>query len=68
MSVAKPKFNVTVQLTGRSGNAFVVLDTVKKALREAGVGKPDIDAYMAAAMAGDYNHLLRVTMETVHVE
>jgi len=62
----KVKFpHVKVQLTGKDGNAFFILGSVTKAMRRAKVSQEDIDAYMSEATAGDYNHLLRVTMQTV---
>ena len=64
----KTKFpKVSVQLTGNDGNAFAVMGAVTKAMHLAGVGKDDIDAYRTEAMSGDYDNLLRVTMETVDV-
>lgn len=60
--------HVSVNLTGHDGNAWAVIGTVRAAMKRAGVEKSDIDEYMTAAMAGDYNNLLRVTMETVEVE
>ena len=63
-----PKFpHVTVQLTGQDGNAFAILGATKKAMQRAGVDPADIEAYMAEATAGDYNHLLATTMNTVDV-
>jgi hypothetical protein len=64
-----PKFDsVNVSLIGKDGNAFAILGAVAKAMRKAGVGASEIDAYQKQAMSGDYNHLLRVTMDTVNVE
>lgn len=63
-----PKFpNIEVQLTGEDGNAFMIMGLVQKALRRAGVSADDIKAYQDSAMSGDYDNLLRVTMETVEV-
>lgn len=59
--------HVTVQLTGEDGNAFAILGKVQKAMRRAGIGEADVKAYMDAATAGDYDHLLAVTMRTVNV-
>ena len=56
-----------VTLIGRDGNAFAILGAVKKALKAAGQGDK-VEAYMADAMSGDYDHLLAVTMEYVEVE
>lgn len=62
-----PKYDVTVNLIGQDGNAFMVLGLVQKALRRAGVDAEGVKAYMDDATSGDYNHLLRVTMDTVNV-
>ncbi len=59
--------NVEVELVGRDGNAFAILGAVKTAMRRGGVSPEDISAYMKEAMAGDYDHLLLVTMQTVEV-
>jgi hypothetical protein len=65
MTVKYP--DVCVQLTGQDGNAFMVMGLTQRALREAGVPKDEIDAYLADATSGDYDHLLAVTMQTVDV-
>lgn len=62
-----PKHDITVQLTGRDGNAFAVLGAVVSAMKRAKLPASDIDAYTKEATAGDYDHLLRVTMRTVTV-
>jgi hypothetical protein len=36
-------------------------------MKEAGLDQSEIDAYRERAMASDYDHLLRVTVETVDV-
>ena len=59
---------VKVKLVGCDGNAFMIMGKVTRAMRVAGVSREDIEAYRTKAMAGDYNNLLRVTMETVDVE
>jgi len=66
MEVKHP--NVTVALVGQDGNAFSVMGLVARAMRKAGLPKSDIEAYQKEAMAGDYDHLLQVTMQTVNVE
>jgi hypothetical protein len=60
--------DITVQLTGCDGNAFAIIGAVKNALRKAKVPEQEVDAYMDAAMGGDYDNLLVVTMKTVNVE
>lgn len=51
-----------VQLVGEDGNAFSILGRVSKALKRAGNDESVVDAYMEQAMAGDYDHLLAVTL------
>ena len=58
----------TVKLVGEDGNAFSIMGRVKKALRRAGADKEYIDKYLSEATAGDYDHLLVVSMEYVNVE
>ena len=60
--------NITVQLTGRDGSALAIVGAVIRALRKGGVGPRDIDDYQAAALSGDYDHLLSVTMDTVEID
>ncbi len=55
-------------VTGRvDGNAFGVLGAVKRALQQAGQGDK-VKEYMAKATSGDYNNLLRVSMEYADFE
>lgn len=63
-----PKYpNVSVQLTGRDGNAFAVIGTVKVALRLAGVPASEIQRYTEEATSGDYNNVLATSMRWVNV-
>ena len=65
----EPKYpDVTVKLTGRDGNAFAIMGTVQRALHKAGVSRNEIDLYLKEATAGDYDHLLQITMRWVNVE
>lgn len=59
---------ITVQLTGIDGNAFMILGTVQKAMRSAGLEKPEIEEFFAEATAGDYDALLRTCVAWVTVE
>ena len=59
---------VKVKLLGESGNAFAILGAVRKALTRAGVGREDVDAFVAEATSGDYDHLLATAMRWVEVE
>ena len=56
---------VVVKLVGEDGNAFAILGRVSKALRRAGMPEK-AEEYLARATAGDYNHLLAVTLEYVN--
>jgi hypothetical protein len=66
MDVKYPK--ITVKLTGRDGNAFVIIGTVIKAMRNGGVEKSELDQFMNEVQAGDYDHLLRTCMRWVNVK
>ena len=57
----------TVKLLGTDGNAFSILGKVSNALRNTGQGEK-VEQYMKEAMAGDYDNLLRVTMQYVNVK
>jgi hypothetical protein len=64
----EPKYpEVKVVLVGQDGNAFAILGSVSKAMRKANIEKSEIDAFMAEAMFGDYNHLLQTAMKYVDV-
>lgn len=62
-----PKYNVRVPLIGEDGNAFAVMGAVKRALRIAGASQDEINQYLKDAMSGDYDNLLRTTMDWVEV-
>ena len=66
MEVKHPQ--VTVQLTGEDGNAFLVMGKVTKAMKRAGCTPAEVEAFRAEAMSGDYDHLLQTCMLTVNVE
>lgn len=64
----KIKFpHVKVELIGKNGNAFAILSAVQAAMRDSDISREEINKYLDKAMEGDYNNLLRVTMETVEV-
>ncbi len=52
-----------LKLVGEDGNAYFILGRAQGAARAAGWTKEETDAYANKAMSGDYNNLLRVTME-----
>jgi hypothetical protein len=59
----KPECN----LTESDGNAFAIMGQVTRALRRAGCSQEHIAAYQREATSGDYDNLLRVSMEYVDV-
>ena len=65
MSVKYPQ--VEVQLTGQDGNAFFIIGRVRRALREAGASKEEVESFCAEAMNGDYNNVLQTCMRWVSV-
>lgn len=50
------------------GNAFAVMGAVARALRKAGRSSEEIEEYRTKATSGDYNNLLRVSMDYVDFE
>jgi len=56
---------VKVKLIGEDGNAFSILGRVTGAMRRAGVSKEIIKEYHNKATEGDYDNLLKVTMDYV---
>ena len=52
------------KVVGEDGNAFSILGRVSRALRRAGMPEK-AEEYLARATAGDYDHLLAVTLEYV---
>jgi len=62
-----PKIKPTVKLIDTNGNAFAIIGRVKNALVNAGADKEYVKKYLDEVMSGDYDHLLCVTMDYVHV-
>ena len=58
---------IKVKLAGEDGNAFAILGRVAEALRRNGVPQSEIDALIAEATSGDYNHVLQTCMYWVEV-
>jgi hypothetical protein len=56
-----------LKLTGEDGNAFNILGLARRAAKKAGWSQEKLDTFMKEAMAGDYDHLLQVTMEYFNV-
>lgn len=63
-----PKYpEITVQLVGQDGNAFLILAKTQKALRKAKVAPEEINLFLEQATAGDYNELLSIVQQWVTV-
>lgn len=60
------KTGIEVKLIGEDGNAFNVLGKVVKALKRNGY-EGLVENYKKDAMSGDYDNLLKVTMEYVEI-
>lgn len=52
------KKKVKLELVGLDGNAFALMGAFKKAAREQGWSKEEIDAVLDPLKLGDYNNLL----------
>ncbi len=58
---------IEVDLFSIDGNAFSIMAHTVQALRRGGVSQAECDQYHAEATSGDYDNLLRVTMQWVSV-
>lgn len=62
-----PYTDAVVQLTGKDGNAFLILGLVRRGILRS--NHPDLaDKFMNEATDGDYDHLLQTCMRYVSVE
>lgn len=59
--------DIHVPLVDHDGNAFAILGSVQRALREHGVTEVEVSEFFQQATSGDYDHLLRTVMEWVEV-
>jgi hypothetical protein len=57
------KTGLTLNIIGSDGNAFSILGKAIKTMKQANLSQKDIDEYEVLATSGDYNNLLRVTMD-----
>lgn len=63
----KPLTDAVVELTGKDGNAFLILGLVCRGIRRS--NHPDLEeAFMNEAMSGDYDNLLQTCMRYVTVK
>lgn len=56
-----------VRLAGEDGNAHAIMNRVSAALIRAGNPRPAADSYRRQAVAGDYRHLLAVSLAFVEL-
>ena len=64
-----PKYpDITVQLTGKDGNAFNILGICLRAMRHAGLSQKEQDAFQMEATSSNYDHLLATCLEWFEVE
>jgi len=59
--------DIEVQLVGQDGNAFAIMASVTRGLRDAGISREEIELYQKESMSGDYDNLLRTAMNWVTV-
>lgn len=52
-------------LVGVDGNAFSVMGYVRRAMRESGFSREEIEGYIKDATSGDYNNLLCVSVDMI---
>ena len=64
----QPKYpNIKVKLSGQDGNVFSLLGIMIRALQKGGLARPEIEAFKAEALNGDYDHFLQTAMKWVDV-
>lgn len=56
---------VSMYLPGENSYPLAILGRAERVMRRAGVPQAEIDDYRLNALAGDYRHLLKLTLETV---
>lgn len=59
--------NVTVDWSDIDGNAFVLMGSVSRAMRKAGIADSEIGEFRKEATAGDYDHLMQTCMAWVNI-
>ena len=63
----EPKIIPEIKLNGNNGDSFAILSKATDELIKAGADKEYVEKYLNEATAGDYDHLLGVTMKYVDV-
>ena len=59
---------VNVQLSEEDGNAFMILERVKSAMKKSGVNEDECKEFMDDATSEDYDHLLQTCAKWVTVD
>lgn len=59
---------ITVQLTDRDGNSFVLIRHVRYALKKAGLPPKVQSRFFEEAVSGNYDHTLRTCKNWVTIE
>jgi len=63
---SQPLTDAVVELTGKDGNAFLILGLVRRSILNS--NRPELaENFMREATASDYDHLLSVCMRYVDV-
>jgi hypothetical protein len=65
--ITYPKFDIEVPLSGRDGNVFSIMGNMKRELRRAGATKEQISEFLAEAMDGSYEDLIRTCAKWVNI-
>ena len=54
---------LSIDLQGPQGNAFFILGSVRRFMRQIQCPQEDIDKYLQEARSGDYNNLIQVSKD-----
>ena len=62
------KYPAITAVISTDGNAMAIMAAVTRAMKRGGVAKEDIDAYFTEATSGDYDKVIRTSMQYVNCE
>jgi hypothetical protein len=65
MNLFKPKKQISLDLDGLDGNAFVIMGAFSKQAKRESWPQSDIDLVLTEAKKSDYDHLLITIMEHI---
>jgi hypothetical protein len=60
------KYPAITAVISTDGNAMAIMGAVTKAMKRGGVPAEDIDAYFTEATSGDYDKVIRTSMQYVN--